>query len=1623
MVARAEQLKAERIEEVAQRVREEAPEAIRDAALRAVRQLYAQVPPDDLLAERPDDLYAAARSLWLFAQKRRPGTAKVRVYQPRRAEHGWEAPYGVVEIVNDDMPFLVDSVTAELARGEVEVLLVIHPVLRVERDAAGRLAAVRDGEPAAGAKAAEDGARAESVMHIRIAPQPPASEEEIAAGIASVLADVRMAVEDWRAMRERCRALIAELRNDPPPLPADEIHEGLAFLDWLDDHHFTYLGYREYAFEGRGEQAIARVLPASGLGLLRDADVTVFRGLRSFGTLPPDVRQFLRQPELLSITKANRVSTVHRPVHMDGITVKCVDPQGRVTGMRLFAGLFTAAAYSTSVRSIPFLREKVEKALARADFAPGSHDAKALRHILEVYPRDELFQIGDEDLYRIALGILHLQQRQRIALFVRRDPFERFVSCQVLVPRDRFDSDLKPKFQEILEAAYDGQVTAVQTYLTEDVFARLHFIVATTPGGIPAVDAEALEERLIEAGRSWSERLGLALAEAHGEERGDALAARWGEAFPAGYEERFGEREALADIDRLEQTLVAHDLMLNLYRPAGAAPHELRLKIYSSGPSLPLSDLLPMLENMGLRVLDEVPFKVRPEGLEGRTLQIRDLDMVSEDRSPVPLESVRDAFHEAFEEVWRGTVENDGFNKLVLRSGLAARQVTVLRAYCKYLRQAAIPFSQAYMEQTLAGNPEVARLLVELFAVRFDPARQEGAEERAREIAAAISRRLEAVTNRDEDRILRRFSNVVEATVRTNFFGPGPADGDVSGRRARLAVKLESRRLEELPQPRPFREIFVYSPRVEAVHLRGGKVARGGIRWSDRREDFRTEVLGLMKAQMVKNAVIVPVGSKGGFVVKRPPDAAQGREKLMHEVVECYKTMVRGLLDLTDNLEGEKVVHPPDVVCRDDDDPYLVVAADKGTATFSDVANALSAEYGFWLDDAFASGGSAGYDHKEMGITSRGVWESVKRHFRELGKDVEREDFTVAGVGDMSGDVFGNGMLLSRHIRLVAAFDHRHVFIDPDPDAGRSYEERKRLFELPRSSWADYDRQLVSAGGGVFERSAKTIPLSPEARALLGLEREEVAPPELIQAILRAEVELLWFGGIGTYVKSEDEGHADVGDRANDALRVDGRELRAKVVGEGANLGMTQLGRIEYALAGGRLNSDWIDNSAGVDCSDHEVNIKILLGGVERAGGMTRAERNELLRAMTGEVAALVLRDNYLQTQAISVTHQLGSRLLDRLGRFMRALERQGRLDRRLEYLPDDETLIARLAKGIGLTRPELAVLLSYSKIAVYDELLHSTLPDDPYMQEDLTLYFPTPLRSRFGAEIARHRLRREIIATAVTNSMVNRVGVAFVHEVRERTGMSAADIARAYVVAREVFDLRALWREIEALDNRAPAAAQATMLAECGRAIERGAIWFLRAAGQNLAIGREIEAYGPSVRELAGSLRELFSESDRALMRQRTAKLAQPGVPEELAARIASLAYMAPVLDVVRLARGSGMPVAHVGRAYFAVGERFGFDWLRRAAAGLPTDNAWSKLAVSAIVDDLESHQTALASRILSGAADGLAPERLIEDWAETRRPQVTRAEQLLAELQSIAAPDLAMLAVATQQLKSLGG
>ena len=1573
-----------------------------------VRRFYANVPQDDIRGEAVDALARAALSLWDQLQTRKEGKAKVRVYNPRPGKEGWSSSRTVVEIINDDMPFLVDSVTAEINEQDGEVQLVIHPVVPVKRDAKGKLL----GLASVGGK----GVVSESVMHIQVSERTSEECTALAAGLSSILEDVRLAVEDWPAMRQKCRDLIAELVQNPPQVAMGEAQETLAFLRWVDDDHFTYLGYREYSFSGKGTQAVAKIDRRSTLGVLRDLDLRMFEGLRNLGKLPPEVREFVRDPALVRISKANKKATVHRSVHLDTIAVKLFNKKGEVVGERLFCGLFTSVAYARSPRDIPLLRQKVENVLVRSGFPSGSHDGKALMHILETYPRDELFEISEDDLAEISMGVLHLQERQRTALFARRDPFGRYVSCMVYVPRDRYDTALRVKLQEVLALAYEGEVANFSTQLTNSALARLHVIIKTDERRLPTVDEKEIEAALVEASRSWADLLEVELVEAMGEEEGIRTLRRFERAFPASYREDTLARVAVFDIHCIEDALRSGDLAMNLFQRADMEKHKLHFKLYVAGQPIALSDVLPMLENMGLKVIGEVPYEVKPLGSE-ESVWVHDFSMEMEGGSEIDIAPVRDLFHDAFSRIWHGVMEDDGFNKLVLQSGLSARQVIVLRAYCKYLRQARIPFSQEYMEETLARNPKITAQLVELFETRFDPEGPANADKKAATINDQVIALLEDVSNLDEDRIIRRYLNVILCTLRTNFYQPA-ADGS---EKTYASFKLDSRNIEELPQPRPFREIFVYSRRIEGVHLRFGMVARGGLRWSDRREDFRTEILGLVKAQQVKNAVIVPVGSKGGFVCKNPPPPEEGRDAFLNEGIECYKIFIRGLLDITDNLKGKKVVPPKSVVRHDADDPYLVVAADKGTATFSDIANGVSIDYGHWLDDAFASGGSAGYDHKAMGITARGAWECVKRHFRERGKDIQNEDFTCVGVGDMGGDVFGNGMLLSKHIQLVGAFNHLHIFVDPNPDSAKSWKERKRLFELPRSSWTDYNTKLISKGGGIFDRKAKSIKPTVEMKKIFGITRDSITPNELIKAMLLADTELLWFGGIGTYVKASNESDADVGDRANDALRINARNVGAKVIGEGANLGMTQLARIEYGLNGGAVNTDSVDNSAGVDCSDHEVNIKILLGAIEQAGGMTRKQRDRLLEKMTDEVAEQCLRDNYLQSQAMTVTHQLGAHLLDRFSRFMRALEKAGQLDRNIEYLPDDEVILERTQAGIGLARPEISVLLSYSKIVLYDEILASSLPDDPYFHDSLIEYFPTPLRKPYVKEIGQHRLRREIVTTVATNDLVNRVGINFIHEVREKTGLASDEIMKAYVIAREIFGMRDLWDKIEGLDNKVPALLQSTMLVETGRLIERETVWFLREGGHPLEIETSVASYAPGVAKLIAKLEDMLSEFDLNTLRERAAGYVEQGAPKDLAQRIARLSFLSPVCDIVRIATAAGLPVEQVGQAYFSVGERFGFDWLRRAASHLTTDTAWDKLAVTAIVDDFYGHQGELTARVLERKGAKASPASAIDAWAESRRPLVARTEQLLLELKTAGTPDFAMLAVANRQLKSM--
>jgi glutamate dehydrogenase len=1561
---------------------------------------FRQFDEDDLAERAPEDLCGALLSHLQFGMQRTPGRPKVRVLSPTVAQDGWASRHTVVEVVNDDMPFLVDSTSVEIHRQGLTLHLIVHPIYAVARGADGMLSSIRPrGDEDA------DGQAHESWMHIEIDRLvDPQQRAVLVAGIEHVLSDVRSAVEDWKPMVARLHEAIAELATAPASVPKPLVAESRAFLEWLAANHFTLLGYRQHELLAAAGVDELRLVPGTGLGVLRETAAE--QASASFSALPAAARALAHAPTpVLVVTKANTRSTVHRPGYTDYIGVKRYGKDGQVVGEHRFLGLFTSTAYSARVSETPMLRGKVEAIADRAGLPPGGHLSKALAHILETYPRDELFQISDDELYDTALGILALGDRLRLRLFVRRDPFDRFVSCLVYVPREAYATDLRLKFQRILVEAYGGTAADFNVQLGDTALARIHFIVRTTPGQVPEVDRKEVEARLAAAARRWPDKLRDALVEAEGEARGIDLYKRWSGAFPADYRERVPARAAVPDVRKIASLTTDAPLGVALYRPLGAAPGTLGFKVYRLGAPIVLSDSLPMLEHMGVRVLAEQNHR-----LEG-DISLHDFELQAPSVDEIEPDQLARLFEDCFMRVFRGEVENDDFNRLVLRAGLSAEEIVVLRAYAKYMKQIGFALSQGAIEATLSLHPRIARMLVQLFKLRFDPAAHD--EEGERSQVHAIELALDKVSNLSEDRVLRQMLALLQATLRTNHWRTGVGHSGAPGpRRPFLSFKLDSARVPGLPEPKPLYEIFVYATRFEGIHLRGGKVARGGLRWSDRLEDFRTEVLGLVKAQMVKNTVIVPVGSKGGFVLKKAP-LPSDRDAWMKEGIACYQDYLRGLLDLTDNLAGTTVVPPPQVVRRDGDDPYLVVAADKGTATFSDYANAVSKEYGHWLGDAFASGGSVGYDHKAMGITARGAWEGVKRFFRERGVDIQRTDFTVVGVGDMSGDVFGNGMLLSRHIRLVAAFDHRHVFIDPDPDAAASHAERERLFRLPRSSWADYDATKISAGGGVWARSEKSIPISPQARAALGITAERLPPHELLSAILKAPVDLFYNGGIGTYVKASGESHADVGDRANDAVRIDGRELRCKVVGEGGNLGFTQLGRIEAALGGVSINTDAIDNSAGVDTSDHEVNIKILLGLAVADGEITEKQRNAVLAGMTDDVAALVLRDNYFQTQALSVTNRIGPSLLDQEARFIRYLEKIGRLNRAIEFLPSDDEIAERMARGIGLTTPERAVLLAYCKMWLFDEILESDLPEDPWIGTALQRYFPAQLRERFGAHIPRHPLKREIVATHVLNSMVNRVGSTFVHRLSDRTGARPPQVVRAYLATREVMGDVTLWQQVEALDNKVPDAVQSEMLIEEGWLTARATTWFLRWRRLGDPLEQTIDRFRPAVDAVAERL-----APDAAASPQAAAWVAA-GVPAPVATRIASADGLYAALDVAEVSEAARRSVAEVAEVHAGVGGRLGLARLRRQIDALPADSHWQALAKAALGDDLAGLQRSITQEVL-GSADGAAGAMLAA-WEAGNAIGLERAQRLLSELGDGKALDLAMLSVALRELRNL--
>jgi glutamate dehydrogenase len=1572
---------------------------------------YRHVAPEDVCDRGEVDLYGALASHYKLATSRPQGTARIRVFTPTVQEHGWSARgHSVVEVVTDDMPFLVDSITMELVHQQRDIHLVIHPQLEVERDITGDLMLVR---PDDGVGPVSEGAIRESWMHIEIDRIPDTEDVgEIEAKLQRVLRDVREAVEDWERMHAQVLRIIEDLKNDPPPLPAEEIEQGSNLLQWLADGHFTFLGYREYRLEGTGEDEALRAVAGTGFGILR-ADQNLSR---SFSKLPALVRAKAREKVLLVLAKANSRATVHRPAYLDYVGVKVFDEAGEVVGERRFLGLYSSAAYTESLTRIPMLAEKAAEVLHRVGFDRNSHAGKALMDTLENYPRDELFQTPVDELAAIAEAVMHTRERRQLRLFVRRDTYGRYLSCLVYLPRDRYSTIVRERFSAILKSRLGGENVEFSAKLGESNMAQVHFVVRPPKGQlIGDIDVAELERRLVDAARSWQDDFVAAVSAEYGEQIGSRLSRLYHASFPEGYKEDYAARTASVDLGRLEAIEGDEGLDLSIYERMDADRGEARLKVYRIGHPLSLSAVLPMLSSMGVEVVDERPYEL--EGLPRET-HIYEFGLRYHKAMPT---GGRELFQDALRAIWDGRNEIDGFNALVLAAGITWRQATVLRAYAKYMRQGGTPFAQDYIEDALRNNVDITRLLVQLFEARFTPSRNHlaaDAESRVAkvvEIRERIGRALDDVASLDHDRILRSYLTIVSATLRTNYF-------QAEGTKSYISFKLEPSAIPELPEPRPKYEIFVYSPRVEGVHLRFGSVARGGLRWSDRRDDFRTEVLGLVKAQMVKNTVIVPVGAKGGFFCKQLPDAAE-RDAWLAEGVACYRTFISGLLDITDNLVAGETVPPTDVVRHDGDDSYLVVAADKGTATFSDIANAVALDYGFWLGDAFASGGSVGYDHKAMGITARGAWVSVQRHFREMGVDCQTQEFTAIGIGDMSGDVFGNGLLCSEHTKLVAAFDHRDIFLDPTPDPAVSYAERQRLFELPRSSWQDYDKALISEGGGVYSRSLKAITISPQVAEVLDLDAEvrTMTPAELMKAILQAPADLLWNGGIGTYVKATDETQAEAGDKANDPIRVNGVDLRVRCVGEGGNLGLTQRGRIEYAAAGGRINTDFIDNSAGVDTSDHEVNIKILLDRVVADGDLTGKQRNELLATMTDEVAALVLRDNYEQNIALASAAANAAPLLHVHADWMKQLEARGVLNRALEALPDAKEVRRRLDRREGLTVPELSVLMAWTKIVLADELLASDLPDDPFLRSDLFAYFPTKMHQGYRPQMEDHPLRRQIIVTQTVNDLVNGAGMTYWPRLAGETGASAAELTRANFVAREIFGSLELRTELASYDNKLNAAVQTRMRIEMRTLVERASRWLVTNRRPPLHSEATVDFFGLTARQVMAELPTLMSGRELAAFEERRMALAGQGVPEDLATRVAVLppAYM--ILGIVETASREKIDPLEVARVHFALGERLGLPLLVGRILALPRDDRWQTMARAALRDDLQGVHAQLTAQVLAKTSpDDPAPAR-IATWEDTDAIVVARAAATLEEICSDDAADLARVSVGLRVVRGL--
>jgi len=1592
---------------------------------------YGSSPLKELLSERNDDLYEATVSVWEFLQKFDPKKPKIRVYNPEFDQHGWQSSHTVVEVLCLDTPFLVDSVRMELNSNGVVVHSLCNSVLQVSRDESGLLTEVK-GRTVNGVES--KGVQIEALLHIEVVRESNQKTlENLERQILDVVTELKLVVDDFPKMLKVAANIATDLKrgklsnakglngnkdNEENKGDNEEINEVFEFINWMTESHFTFLGGREYSLEQVEGEACLTPMVDSELGVLRfKKDVDVLDEVMQPPRASSDDE--VSDQQILVFAKSATKARIHRPAYPDIVVVRKYNDKGVYIGEYRFIGLYTSKVYSSDADSIPVIRRKVKEVVKQSGFGLSGHDGKFLQQIIQTLPRDELFQITQAELLDTVVGILHMQERPILRLFMRQDTFGRFATALIYSPKETYSTALREKFQDVLQSNLPVLDLEYSTLFSESILARAQITLRLDTRESVRYNVIDIERSLIHVARDWNDNLLDTLVEVRGEENGLAYAAQFKDSFPASYREDMVARTAVSDIKQMLELTANKNLGMKFYRSLGDDAKQFRFKLFRGNDALPLSEVLPILEQLGLDVLSARPYEIALK--DGRQFYINDFSVHYADSAGIKVDDVKDIFQDAFANVWHGYAENDSFNRLVLGVGLEWRTVAMLRGYAKYLKQVGFAFSQHYIEAVLAKNKHVVRELCELFSLRFDPDLYIGDDSKELELLEKINSQLEEVENLDEDRILRRYLHVMLGTVRTNYF-----QRDKNGcHKPYISYKFTPDKIPDLPKPLPMYEVFVYSPRIEGVHLRGGKVARGGLRWSDRFEDYRTEVLGLVKAQQVKNAVIVPVGAKGGFVCKHLPKNGS-REQVMNEVVSCYKTFIRGLLDITDNIcsDGKghtKVVPPKNVLRKDDDDPYLVVAADKGTATFSDIANELSNEYGFWLGDAFASGGSVGYDHKKMGITARGAWVSVLRHFRELGLDTQSSEFTVVGIGDMGGDVFGNGMLSSEHIRLVAAFNHMHIFIDPNPNAKDTFKERKRLFELPRSSWADFDNKLLSTGGGIFLKSAKAIRISPEMQTRFDIAESTMTPAELISAILKAPVDLIWNGGIGTYVKGSQELNSSVGDKANDSVRVNGSQLRAQVIGEGGNLGFTQLGRVEYSLNGGLSNTDFIDNAGGVDCSDHEVNIKILLNDVVSKGDMTVKQRNEMLVDMTDDVAQLVLKNNYRQVQAISLAQAESAHRIVEYRRLIQYFESEGKLDRELEFIPTDEIIADREANGIGLSRPELCVLVSYCKANLKEELIASTVPDETYMCEAITSAFPAAIENKFADQLDRHKLRREIIATQVANKLINLMGPTFIQRMIDATGASSPDIAKAFFIAKDVFGMEQLWEAIEKLDFHVGAQDQMDMMLGLMRLVRRGTRWFLRNRRCELDVSTVTERFSPGVHQVSNELPSLLVGARLKQWEKNRAYYMAQGFPAELADVAAGANSMLPVLGIVEAAEIANRPVKEVAQYYFSLGDRLELFWFAQEIDNLPVDNHWQALAREAFRDDLDWQQRSLTVSVLQLGLDDMDVGEQVDHWCKEFEFMVHRWKSMIFELRSAQHQEFSMYSVALRELMDL--